>query len=222
MAIIFERRVGASTDDTLVYWDGSAWAFSLANVWHRAGFFSNFFCKSGGGMRFLNVTIPNSALITAAYIQFTCSGSMSAVTVKTVIIGHKIGDAATFSTLADYQARRGTVVGGPNNNNITAASVTWDGIPAWVVDVTYNSPDISSVVQEIVNLPAWASGNAMAIFWDDHADRSSHTGSPERRAYSWDGNAAKAPLLHVEYEPPADAVKCASAMTPKLMAVGAI
>jgi PKD repeat protein len=55
------------------------------------------------------------------------------------------------------------------------------------------------VIQQIVSRPGWASGNALAIVV---------TGSGRRTAWAYNGNAALAPLLHIEYggtAPPGDA-----------------
>jgi hypothetical protein len=52
------------------------------------------------------------------------------------------------------------------------------------------TPDISSVIQEIVNRPAWSEGNSLVILI---------TGSGGRVAESFNGDAAGAPLLRVEY-----------------------
>jgi hypothetical protein len=98
-----------------------------------------------------------------------------------------------------YQTRRGTVVGGANNNNITSAQVNWDNIPTWSSNTWYNSPDISSVIQELVNAHA-PNNEALAFFWDDHEARS---GAYSRicRSYEYDG-ATSAPKLHIAYTAP--------------------
>ena len=49
------------------------------------------------------------------------------------------------------------------------------------------------MIQEIVHRAGWASGNALAILI---------TGSGHRTAYSFDGSASDAPLLHIEYGGP--------------------
>jgi hypothetical protein len=54
------------------------------------------------------------------------------------------------------------------------------------------TPDITSVVQEIVNRLGWVSGNSLAIIV---------SGTGARTAESFEGDSAGAPLLHVEYDP---------------------
>jgi VCBS repeat-containing protein len=52
------------------------------------------------------------------------------------------------------------------------------------------TPDIASVIQEIVDRPGWSSGNSLVIII---------TGTGKRTAEAYDGIAAAAPLLHVGY-----------------------
>ena len=169
-------QVAASTDDCVVYYQSSTWVISLTQINLDPGDLTVFsMYKLGGGMCFQNVAIPVGSVITAAYITLTPDQNQSGNTVKTRITGDKELNAATFSTIANYQSRRGTVVGGANNNNITTAQVAWDSIAAWTTDNAINSPDISTIIQEIINQSGWASGNALALFWDDHDGRSSAT-----------------------------------------------
>jgi len=195
-----DLQVGAGSDDCFVRNDGTAWIFNLTDVVCDAGYIAASYQKVGSGLRFLNVTIAPGAQISASYLTFKCFESMSGTVVRTKIIGNKEANAATFSTLADYQARRGTSVGGADNTKRTVAEVLWDNIPAWTAGVSYNSPEIRTVIQEIIDQAAWASGNALALFWDDHDGRSdTATAYTGRRAYSYDGSAVDAPKLYIEY-----------------------
>ncbi|GAH38671.1 unnamed protein product, partial [marine sediment metagenome] len=63
----------------------------------------------------------------------------------------------------------------------------------------YQSPDIKDIIQEIVNLPAWVSGNPIAIFWDDHEARTATDTERLRRARSWDHASRTPPMLYIEY-----------------------
>jgi len=58
------------------------------------------------------------------------------------------------------------------------------------------SSDISAVIQEIVNLDGWASGNALVLILSDNPDNPS-VGS--RCAEAVDGSVMQAPLLHIEF-----------------------
>jgi|GEM_PF-1973088 len=63
-----------------------------------------------------------------------------------------------------------------------------------MVDVTEGdppqTPDIKTIVQEIVNRPGWIDGNAMVFMLE---------GSGDRDAKTYDNSSGEAPLLHVAY-----------------------
>ena len=56
--------------------------------------------------------------------------------------------------------------------------------------VDQRTPDLSPIIQEIVNRPGWASGNGVALIV---------TGTGVRHGVSFERRAAQAALLHVEY-----------------------
>ena len=132
------------------------------------------------GIRFQNLTIPQGATITSAYIEFETDETSSESTSLT-FHGEDVDNAAAFSSTAHDLTNRTT----------TSASVDWNNIPAWNrVNEKHQSPDLSSIVQEIVNRSGWRSGNSMVFII---------TGSGRRVAESYDGESAAAPLLHVSY-----------------------
>ena len=156
------------------------------------------------GMRWTGLTIPSVSTITAAYIQFTSKESNSQTTNLT-ISGQAADNATTFtSTSGDISSR-------PR----TAARIGWAPVP-WVVgEVGPNqqTPDLSAVIQEIVNRPGWASGNALVLII---------TGTGHRTAWAYDGSPTQSPLLHVEYasssidNPPTARLSVTQASSPAL------
>lgn len=140
------------------------------------------------GLRFTGLTIPPGATITNAYLQFKAKVSNSEAT-DLNIQAQAADNPASFSSSAYNVSSR------PR----TTASVAWSP-GAWTLEdagSAQRTPDLASVVQEIVNRPGWASGNALAFIV---------TGTGRRVAWPYDGSPADAPLLHVEYvvtdEPP--------------------
>ena len=196
---VVEVSVATSADDCSVYWNGSTWVYSHTAVYQETGYYSAAYLKEGGGYRFQGITVPEGVTITAANIVFVCAENLNTTTVNSTFTGEDVDDASTFSTLGDYQARRGTVVGGANNNYITSAQVNWDNIAAWTLGTSYTSPELKTIIQEIVNRGGWVSGNDMVIFWDDHDDRSSHSTQRVRSIALYDNTTYDAPLLHIEY-----------------------
>lgn len=47
--------------------------------------------------------------------------------------------------------------------NLTTATVAWNGEGAWTTDNTYDSPDIKTIIKEIVDRGGWVSGNDIQI-----------------------------------------------------------
>ncbi|MCG8584064.1 MAG: hypothetical protein MI757_05070 [Pirellulales bacterium] len=134
------------------------------------------------GFRFNNVTIPQGATISTAYVDMRADDSNTESTDLT-IFGEDADDAAAI---------------GSGNNNLsnrtrTTASVTWNNVANWNKNTHYQTPEIKAIVEEIVGRSGWASGNDLVILI-----RSDDLNG-KRFAVSHDGQHSKAPLLHVEY-----------------------
>lgn len=172
-----EVRVAAGADDGYVNQGASTFNDSLVNF--------SFGQISGNDVdawvRFDGVTVPQGATITAAYIEFvadsTRAGSMTAD-----IYGEDADDPAAPSSVADF-----------NGRTRTTATVNWN--PGdWTDGETYQTDDIKTIIQEIVDRGSWASGNAMQLF----VERS--TGTVRRVAKAYEGSTTQAALLHIEYQ----------------------
>ena len=182
-ATTVEVRPAASTDDAEEFSTGSEYLNSTdLELIHDS-------YDQTVGIRWTNLAIPAGATITAAYVQFASKESRSEVT-SLVFAGQAADNAATFSSTKFSLSSR------PR----TAATVGWSPA-AWLSGETgpnERTPDLRTVIQEIVSRPGWASGNALVVVV---------TGTGHRTAYSFDGKATAAPLLHVEYTtgtPPPD------------------
>ncbi|MHC4107028.1 MAG: hypothetical protein ACYSTY_02970, partial [Planctomycetota bacterium] len=131
------------------------------------------------GMRFKGIPIAQGSTITNAYVEFVSEQNDSTSTDIT-FWGEDIDDAPTFTSSANNITNRTT----------TTASVPWNSVPNWNSGNTYQSPDLSTIIQEIVDRPGWVSGNDLVIL-------SNATG--DRDALTYDGSSTEAPLLHVEF-----------------------
>lgn len=131
------------------------------------------------GIRFNNINIPNGAFITNAFLTFECDEADGGAT-DLLIRAHASDNAPALTTVAFNLTSRPA----------TAASVSWLGLPSWSIDTDYNSPSIASVIQEIVNRPGWVGNNSIVILI---------SGSGERTAESYNGEAAAAPILTITY-----------------------
>jgi len=188
---------GASSDDCLrclTYGGSDYWG--LTYPFYIVGSNVSDYYQFGVGMRFPGVTIPQGSTITAASIRFYCTESASGVTVNTRISAEDVDNAVTF---ADDKAAFDTRWAAR-----TTTRVDWDNIPAWTIANYYTTPEIKTVIQEIVDRVGWSSGNAIVIFWDDFEDRSTHGSGRYRHANGYDNSSSETYLakLHIEYTVP--------------------
>ena len=140
------------------------------------------------GMRFNNIAVPQGAIITSAYVQFHVDeidvpGDNRPGT--KFLRGEAVDNAAGFSSTDLDISSRPT----------TSAEASWDW-PLWLTvheeGPDQQTPDISAVIQEIVDRPGWSTGNSLALII---------TGTGENTAESFDGEADAAALLHVDFTP---------------------
>ena len=128
------------------------------------------------GIRFPNMTISNGATILSATVTLQAVDVYSTGTVcNAQIKGEAIDDAVTFSTYADFIGR-----------TRTTAYVNWDAVSVWTIDTDYNSPSITTIIQEIINRAGWVSGNDLVIFIADNG--SSDSANRTFKAYDQDTN----------------------------------
>ncbi len=107
------------------------------------------------GFRFRDVPLPHRATITSARLFFTAEES--AETGLSLIIDGELDVAPLPFTVGSLPW--------PIDRPRTAADIAWvvPSRPAWTEGQEVRSADLSTVVQEIVKLPAWAPGNSMMI-----------------------------------------------------------
>jgi hypothetical protein len=136
------------------------------------------------GLRFNNLNIPNGAMISNAYIQFTADETQSQTTNLT-IHGDDIDNSPIFTTISSNVSNRTT----------TSASATWNPSP-WsnvgAAGTNEQTSDLSSVLQEVVDRSGWVENNSMSFII---------TGSGHRTADSYNGSSGNAPTLHITYTP---------------------
>jgi uncharacterized repeat protein (TIGR01451 family) len=135
------------------------------------------------GLRFNNINIPQGVTITNAALKFKAISADSPMknsgATSLTIKGQAADDAATFANATNNISDR----------PLTTASVAWN-LSAWSTGTVYSSPNLSAIVQEIVNRPGWAMGNNMAFVI---------TGTGSRSTNSYDGSPSDAPVLEITY-----------------------
>lgn len=198
-----QSQITAGPDDISAFFNGkwNLWDTGLAMTEEVGGRWNDTEERYVTGLRFTNVNIPKDAVITSATVNFVSDQTNTAGTVNTKFTGQAADNPGPFTTLADLQARRGTLMGGHDDLNLTTAQVNWDNITSWYAGGFYSSPDLSTIVQEIVDRKEWTLGNPIVIFWDD-ADGRSTGDKAVRSAFSFDWNLANAPILTITWELP--------------------
>ena len=135
------------------------------------------------GMRFTNVTIPQGATIENAYFTFTSDGSDSG-NVGVRIYAQDAGSTAVFTNSAYNITTR----------PLTSAFVEWRISDPWSSGSSYNSIDISSLINEVVSRPDWVNGGSLVFIIEDLT-----TVTNKRGALSYDGSSSNAPRLSITY-----------------------
>ena len=183
-------QVSHNSDDAYRKLTPDAYDLNLAS--EIAGYWKFGQEEYGSGLRFTGISIPKGSTIISANITFTAQITNADGTPRTRISGYDADNPSVFSTSADFDARYAVN---------TDAVVDWD-IGAWVMDSEYTSPDIKTVIQELIDRSGWSSGNAMVLFWEDFEDRSTHVDNSRRHAYSHDSDPTKAPILSIHWTIP--------------------
>jgi hypothetical protein len=173
---ILESRVASSEDD--------AEELADRNVYPASSDLELILDKTDQvvGVRFTNLSIPENATITKAYIQFQVDEA-STDSAAFSIHGESTDNAPIFiATAGNISDRMKT------NASVSWSPAAWDTVGE--AGAAQRTADLAPIVQEIVSETGWSSGNAMAFIF---------TGSGKRVAEAYDGDAAGAPMLYVEY-----------------------
>lgn len=132
-----------------------------------------------GAFYFPGVTIPQGAAINAASLAVVI-GSADYDSPNVNIHLEDSDNAGTLGT-ADYDI---------STRTRTTAYGTWSGTN--IGAGATNTADFAAAVQEVVDRAGWASGNAMVVIWHGQTGTSI-------RVDSYDGSAANAATLNIEY-----------------------
>lgn len=141
------------------------------------------------GFRFNNISIPGGAIITNAYVIFTSKDDKDGSVASLRFYGED--NTANPSGFSDCNGCY-DITSRPR----TSQFVNWYNLSAWSKDNRYNSPDLSSIIQEIVDDQGGLSSGSIAIITQSLPDYQ------ERKTYSFDDDPSKAPELVIEYAYP--------------------
>ncbi|MEC7469059.1 MAG: VWA domain-containing protein, partial [Pseudomonadota bacterium] len=136
--------------------------------------------------RFESLNIPQGAVITSAYLKFTSAQYNIADTTIT-IAGESTGNSAALTTGS----------GSITSKTQTTATVDWstgNDFPASGEEVS--TPDITPVIQEIIDLSTWCGGNALTLL----VNAQGNTTASSRKVIGYDDGTGNAPQLIIEYD----------------------
>jgi hypothetical protein len=136
------------------------------------------------GIRFLKVYVPQGATISKAYLEFTVDELEGPQATNMIIDGELSPNARAFAIATNNVSSRAR----------TAAKVAWQPEDWPVIGETHQSPDISLIIEEIVNQDGWISGSSIVIIIYDDPDNPSIS---FRTAEAGPGDDAV--LLHIEW-----------------------
>lgn len=105
------------------------------------------------GMRFRNLALPKGARIDSAFIiVYSHEGKSKEDVARLTISADANDNAPTFTEDSLITSRRRT-----------NASVRWEVAEEWGLWTAHRTPDLKSIVQEMVNRSGWKAGNAIAF-----------------------------------------------------------
>ncbi|MGH7774639.1 MAG: hypothetical protein ACREQA_20640 [Candidatus Binatia bacterium] len=107
--------------------------------------------------RFVNIPIAQGTTISDAYMTFEPSVTGSSTTVNVRISAIASDNAVSPGNFTEAQG-----------NPRTTAFTDWNNVPTFTANTDINSISFTNVIQEIINRPGWASGNAIVIYIEDN------------------------------------------------------
>lgn len=141
------------------------------------------------GIRFTNINIPKGSLIRNAYIQFTVDATNKNSDPCVLQIKPEMSDSASAYNASINQHISSRTLG-KDSATWTVAGSSWSTVGAATEE--QRTPDISQLVQSMIDQTKWKTGNPLAF---------QIYGSGTREVESYDGDAPKAPLLVIDYIP---------------------
>jgi uncharacterized repeat protein (TIGR01451 family) len=189
--IAFTTSISASSDDAFDLYDENLMSTTFYDELNRLYLgYDDYYNESyTAGLRFQNVAIPNGATISKSFIVVDCNypdnpGYGVSTNTYVDIYGEDTDDAATFTSGSS-----------PEDRTKTTAMAEWDITEVWYDYSYYQTPDLTSITQEIVNRSGWASGNDMGYIITDKGGNFNY-----RKIRTIDSDPSHAATLYIEYE----------------------
>ncbi len=114
-----------------------------------------------------NVLIPQGAKILSAKFTFQSNSWYDGVPCNVQFRGQLLTNAPTFGKFDDFKEYL--------ERKRTVAYIEWNNVPPFIGKVDYESPDLSPIIQEIVNLPGGC-GSSLVLFCIDNVSHQAFRG----------------------------------------------
>lgn len=154
MSITKTYKPLATTDDGYKYKNSATaetYTFTSYIASSLIGNFNGGINSSQAFIRFPNVDIPKGSIIESAALNVCATNDNATTVVNFQIYACDYDNAVAPTDVASFDAL------------VKGTEVDWNNVPAFTANTWYTSPDISSLVQAIVNRSGWASGNALML-----------------------------------------------------------
>lgn len=138
-------------------------------------------------IRFPNINIPQGVNITEAYVKFVSYGSKATTICNANIYFNNEDDAVAPTSAAQFVAL--TLTG----------AIAWNNVGAWVDNLQYDTPELKTILQDIVDKGGWSSGNAVQIIIKDNSSSVNTVRNASQIDYV---SGAEKAELHVTWGPP--------------------
>ena len=139
-------------------------------------------------LRFQTVDIPQGATITSAKIQLAFDSQINGDGNSVTIRGEDTDDASSAASSCSAFG----------NATRTSANVAWSFASSMSAGTFYDTPDIKTIIQEIVNRAGWSADNDMQFFFEDHTYASSTNWLIDFRSKEYSGTTYT-PKLVITY-----------------------
>ncbi|MFT6086469.1 MAG: type IV pilus assembly protein PilY1 [Glaciecola sp.] len=138
------------------------------------------------GLRYQRLRIPRGAVITSARVRFT-SSTLNTSDATLSFKAETVGDSTTFASVDNDISNRST----------TSAEVIWNSNNNFPLSSeSVLSPDISAVLQEVINRGDWCGGNSLNLI----IEGTSVSASSGRQTSSLESGDGITPQLIVTYD----------------------
>jgi len=194
MSTTINLQVSANEDDGYSYSGGYNFTDKLYTNLMLIGGAADTLINQGSlsiWMLFKNVAVPQGVTILESILTYT-SVLDSTDVITTKVYANDVDNAVAPTSYNIWQ-----------NKVRTTAYTDW-ALGSWLRDTEYDSPDIKSVIQEVVNRVGWVSGNDILIL---HNPVGTIQMGRRKRPFDYNDDSAKATKLEITYFSPIEYTK---------------